>query len=75
MAAHVEELEGKCIGGKKWKRNFLHSPRPSDPRPAAPPQGWPGTGIEPPQAASLALGTTADPFEKNVPFPRQGRTV
>lgn len=46
-----------------------------DPRPAAPPQGWQGPGIEPPQAASLALGATADPFEKNVHFPRQGRTV
>lgn len=36
MAAHVEELEEKCIGGKKWKRNFLHSPSPRSPARGAP---------------------------------------
>lgn len=70
----AQKGEGVCTCGKKWKCNFLHSPRPSDPRPAGPPQGWQGPGIETPQAASLALGTTADPFKRNVPFPRNGRT-
>ena len=48
---------------------------PLRPPARSPPQGWQGPGVEPLQAASLALGATANPFEKNVPFPRQGRTV
>ena len=56
---------GPWLCGKKWKRNFLHSPSPRSPARSAPAR-LARAGDRAAAGDFSCLGATADPFEKNV---------